>query len=209
MASLQAGSIMFKRGLTVGLSVMRACGACRRRKIKCDAATTNTWPCAACVKQQLECVPPSSDQDGTLDPDMTGPKSAGLPPTKHDGFAQFDTASNRQAFDDNRRASFSTAPSQPYLSNFSGVSSSTPWSPYRSGHLPYTPNSTGETFGQAYSSFPGQNFVPALPTPNSPSVASVATWSSDKPENDLAEHFHDLKIEDDGIGMLSRSLLAY
>ncbi len=38
---------------------MRACEGCRRRKIKCDAATTNSWPCAACVRLKLSCVPPT------------------------------------------------------------------------------------------------------------------------------------------------------
>lgn len=57
---------------------MRACGACRRRKIKCDAATTNTWPCAACVKQSLECVPPSSENDGQDDDDAT-PRQTNFP----------------------------------------------------------------------------------------------------------------------------------
>lgn len=41
------------------LKVMRACEGCRRRKIKCDAATTNTWPCAACKRLKLPCVPPA------------------------------------------------------------------------------------------------------------------------------------------------------
>ncbi|KAL0257401.1 hypothetical protein SLS55_008213 [Diplodia seriata] len=40
-------------------SVMRACEGCRRRKIKCDAATTNAWPCAACIRLKLNCVPPT------------------------------------------------------------------------------------------------------------------------------------------------------
>ena len=42
------------------LKVMRACEGCRRRKIKCDSATTNTWPCAACTRLKLTCVPPPS-----------------------------------------------------------------------------------------------------------------------------------------------------
>lgn len=42
---------------------MRACEGCRRRKIKCDAATTNTWPCSACVRLKLHCVPPSVNYD--------------------------------------------------------------------------------------------------------------------------------------------------
>ena len=38
---------------------MRACEGCRRRKIKCDAATTNTWPCSACIRLKLHCVKPN------------------------------------------------------------------------------------------------------------------------------------------------------
>jgi hypothetical protein len=42
---------------------MRACEGCRRRKIKCDAATTNSWPCAACIRLKLNCVPPTVNYD--------------------------------------------------------------------------------------------------------------------------------------------------
>lgn len=45
------------------VAVMRACEGCRRRKIKCDAATSNSWPCAACVRLKLHCVPPSLNYD--------------------------------------------------------------------------------------------------------------------------------------------------
>jgi hypothetical protein len=44
-------------------TVMRACEGCRRRKIKCDAATTNSWPCAACIRLKLNCVPPTVNYD--------------------------------------------------------------------------------------------------------------------------------------------------
>ena len=60
------------------LKVMRACEGCRRRKIKCDSATTNTWPCAACTRLKLTCVPPPSgsendqgDQDDYAVADVT------------------------------------------------------------------------------------------------------------------------------------------
>lgn len=46
------------------LKVMRACEGCRRRKIKCDSATTNTWPCAACIRLKLHCVPPAGGLEG-------------------------------------------------------------------------------------------------------------------------------------------------
>ena len=48
------------------LKVMRACEGCRRRKIRCDSATTNTWPCAACTRLKLHCVPPVGGADGDL-----------------------------------------------------------------------------------------------------------------------------------------------
>lgn len=44
---------------------MRACEGCRRRKIKCDSATTNQWPCAACVRLKLHCVPPTVNYERT------------------------------------------------------------------------------------------------------------------------------------------------
>lgn len=51
---------------------MRACNGCRKRKIKCDAATTNTWPCSACTRLKLVCVPPTIGQDGEFLPDSQG-----------------------------------------------------------------------------------------------------------------------------------------
>ncbi|KAK7962205.1 lipase regulator 1 [Apiospora aurea] len=49
------------------LKVMRACEGCRRRKIKCDAATTNTWPCSACIRLKLHCVRPNGQYEGGPD----------------------------------------------------------------------------------------------------------------------------------------------
>lgn len=46
------------------LKVMRACDGCRKRKIRCDGALQNgPWPCGACVRLKLRCVPPALDQD--------------------------------------------------------------------------------------------------------------------------------------------------
>lgn len=51
---------------------MRACEGCRRRKIKCDAATTNTWPCSACIRLKLHCVRPNG-YDGATEPQVFEP----------------------------------------------------------------------------------------------------------------------------------------
>lgn len=60
---------------------MRACEGCRRRKIKCDAATTNTWPCSACIRLKLHCVRPNGQYDGSpteqYEPSGSGYETAG------------------------------------------------------------------------------------------------------------------------------------
>ena len=43
--------------------VQRACEECRRRKIKCDSANTNSWPCTPCTRNQVECVRAQSSAD--------------------------------------------------------------------------------------------------------------------------------------------------
>jgi len=63
---------------------MRACEGCRRRKIKCDAATTNTWPCSACVRLKLHCVPPMVQYDRDFAPSQ---------PLEQDGNGEFDNSS--------------------------------------------------------------------------------------------------------------------
>ncbi|KAK4897309.1 hypothetical protein LTR27_004829 [Elasticomyces elasticus] len=46
------------------LKVMRACDGCRKRKIRCDGALQNgPWPCGACTRLKLKCVPPTLDPD--------------------------------------------------------------------------------------------------------------------------------------------------
>lgn len=66
--------------------VMRACNGCRKRKIKCDAATTNTWPCSACTRLKLVCVPPTIGQDGDFLPEGQGESmETGGPSSSVDG----------------------------------------------------------------------------------------------------------------------------
>ncbi|CAG8019449.1 unnamed protein product [Penicillium salamii] len=68
------------------LKVMRACNGCRKRKIKCDAATTNTWPCSACTRLKLVCVPPTIGQDGDFLPEGQGESmETGGPSSSVDG----------------------------------------------------------------------------------------------------------------------------
>ena len=58
------------------LKVMRACDGCRKRKIRCDGALQNgPWPCGACQRLKLKCIPPTLDQDDeqTTPDSATGP----------------------------------------------------------------------------------------------------------------------------------------
>ncbi|KAK4673115.1 hypothetical protein QC763_108960 [Podospora pseudopauciseta] len=70
------------------LKVMRACEGCRRRKIKCDAATTNTWPCSACIRLKLVCVRPNGF-DGSSEPQVYEPPRSQFETSHvHEGFRQ-------------------------------------------------------------------------------------------------------------------------
>ncbi|KAK0729018.1 hypothetical protein B0T21DRAFT_349950 [Apiosordaria backusii] len=68
--------------------MMRACEGCRRRKIKCDAATTNTWPCSACIRLKLHCVRPNGF-DGSSEPQVYEPPRPQFETSHvHEGFRQ-------------------------------------------------------------------------------------------------------------------------
>jgi len=68
---------------------MRACEGCRRRKIKCDAATTNTWPCSACIRLKLSCVRPNGyDENGATLYEPSTPETM-LPMVMPGGFPVF------------------------------------------------------------------------------------------------------------------------
>ncbi|ATY62568.1 Fungal transcriptional regulatory [Cordyceps militaris] len=71
--------------------MMRACEGCRRRKIKCDAATTNSWPCSACIRLKLHCVRPNgfdsagdpTTYEAFVTPDQFHQMTIQMPPQHH------------------------------------------------------------------------------------------------------------------------------
>ncbi|QQK45521.1 Zn(2)-C6 fungal-type DNA-binding domain [Penicillium digitatum] len=100
------------------LKVMRACNGCRKRKIKCDAATTNTWPCSACTRLKLVCVPPTIGQDGDFLPDGQGEstlETAG-PANVAEGSRTFPLA---PAFKGNSQPTMNTIPPYDQMSMYS------------------------------------------------------------------------------------------
>ena len=185
---------------------MRACGGCRRRKIKCDAATTNSWPCSACTRLKLQCDPPTLGQEREF---------SGV------GYADFDSPTD-QADIARPRPDFPSQPltSQSYYSSISSIPHSTQSSGYvdTSGAyhaVPYPPRIqtqpavyhdiaptppliTGQAYQQVsqplyYSSAPQQNV--SDPQQTSPSVEQSTAEG-------ISEAFGELKIDDVGIGEL-------
>ena len=186
------------------LIVMRACAACRRRKIKCDAATTNTWPCAPCVKQQLECVPPSSDKDG-----VDGAPEEPAPTGFHAYHSSITSNPNAQTT--------SVYPQQARVPSSYGYPSS-----IASATSEYYPGSISSSDVQAQSV--GQEaFTPITPqdfaqqgfhtasiqkSPTSHSVSAVSQ-RSDSADGELSNVMQDLKIDQGGVGRQCTSLYRY
>ncbi|KAF3014078.1 hypothetical protein E8E15_002742 [Penicillium rubens] len=100
------------------LKVMRACNGCRKRKIKCDAATTNTWPCSACTRLKLVCVPPTIGQDGDFLPDGQSEPTleTGGPSSAPEGSHTFPVA---PIFKDNSQPTVNTISSYDQMSMYS------------------------------------------------------------------------------------------
>ena len=176
--------------------VMRACAACRRRKIKCDAATTNTWPCAPCVKQQLECVPPSSDKDG---------QDVSLEDQRQNAFATYPTAipstspPNVTTYQQqiNVPPAYSYASSLPSATSehFQGSIAGSDIQHSAFGHDSITPVTPQEVLG------PGFQPQSIQKSPTTASV-SAATHHSDSQDSELANVLQDLKIDQGGVGKL-------
>lgn len=182
--------------------VMRACEGCRRRKIKCDAATTNAWPCAACVRLKLHCVPPTVNYDRT--------HSAPGHVSGLESVLDFDNSSH--SGDEDYRHQTSTSALRGFESNGSdGAMSSR--GPFRNGlNMFHTPPYSESALGQEDFSY---GLVPALdgsfqgthPYGNSTGISlgpvtSVPTWSNEQCSvADLSYVLGELKIDEDGVGM--------
>lgn len=177
---------------------MRACEGCRRRKIKCDAATTNAWPCAACVRLKLNCVPPTINYDRTHAPathisglervlDFDASSHSGDEDLSHQlrmsqvfELEDHGTLNSHQGVYDDV---FHTPP-------YSEGSLSNPEYPYDDVHnIPQSSYQDHSSFNQSSSS-----------TFN---ASNEGSWTSEQyTAADLSSVLGKLKIDEDGIGML-------
>ena len=187
---------------------MRACEGCRRRKIKCDAATTNAWPCAACVRLKLHCVPPTVNYNRTH---VTGGHISGL-----ERVLDFDNSSGGSGDEDYTQSSGVPdmyqmvtgaelmGTSQPAYTNSFGAYS----------HPAYSDKPDSQQT-MAYDNIPSMQ----LPDPSVtlhrqtsyqvPSVHPIplgdnVEWSREIQSTNLTEALGELKIDETGIGMSNR-----
>ena len=202
--------------LAYAMPVMRACEGCRRRKIKCDSATTNQWPCAACVRLKLPCVPPTVNYNRTH---STGSHVSGL---------------ERVLDFDNSGSSGDEEYSQPPMVQNVSYMTSTPelMGPTHISHESYT-SSLGSSYPPSYTDgsenqphlyHESVTSVPTLPVSEAsyhsqtsfhpPSVhptVQIPESGDDWPQasrEDLSEYLGDLKISETGVGTLLLTIAA-
>ena len=182
---------------------MRACEGCRKRKIKCDAATTNQWPCASCVRLKQNCNPPTLNYDRV---NGAGGHLAGL-----ERVLDFD---NSEGSGDDEYGSFAGGPQvfelqapQDHIQVSQG--------PYSAALPPFhTPPYSDKAFSQHelyddVASIPlnisdslGQDPSSFGPSPNTSLQSSNgAIWQSDSyATSELSDILGDLKINETGVG---------
>lgn len=189
---------------------MRACEGCRRRKIKCDAATTNEWPCSACKRLKLHCVPPSLNYDvetlhssTAYEPEQ--PPSYGI--TNGGGAEQFQQqrSAPTQLFPGNE-TSGQKAGNQISFHNGVGSYGTSSFQTQVNGQDGSMPMSYPTTHDQPVDindlSYPSNVLFSSPPGHPSAANASPESWQSDPYSSEnLSDALGELKIHEDGVGM--------
>lgn len=193
---------------TLTCTVMRACEGCRRRKIKCDAATTNAWPCAACIRLKLNCVPPtvSYDKDWNATTQTfeleTKPLEYAVPDPQ-----DFRRASVMSAQHGHLQQLSASLPATPVTGSYADSMRLYQTTSYVDQHpqdqLQYTHMAPPQVVQQNMNYTPQQLYsdaAPAAPVMTMTPPATEGAWKHD-PSSTLAEALGELKIEHDAIGM--------
>jgi len=186
-------------------SVMRACEGCRRRKIKCDAATTNTWPCSACIRLKLHCVRPNG-YDGLAETEVYEP------PRQFDASQVQETFRQQLPLPDQQQLLAGASKNAPLYAPQSSYQDapalyhSVPYNdPQTASHnLQYTP--VHPSVNVVDHSYTTQNAFPTPPmhqaahTPSSPEE-----YQSEYAQQDLADLLGSLKVNEAGTGRKPRT----
>ncbi len=175
---------------------MRACEGCRRRKIKCDAATTNSWPCSACVRLKLHCVRPNgfdsagdpTTYEAFITPDQFQQMTMQMPPQHHRGAA--DMYPQMSSYTDNP-AAFHTIPYDPSQAQHDIHYTTVP------------PRAVVDPASYATQN----NFPPSLNHPEHPGASPESYTTDSYQKQDLSDLLGTLKLNELGTGMIERSPL--
>lgn len=169
---------------------MRACNGCRKRKIKCDAATTNTWPCTACLRLKLVCVPPTIGQDGEQIGSAQGVET--------EQAAYSDHTNQQQTIPQHELMQSNYVPDDPSLAN-----NIPPYGMYSSyipqNHGMYAPAQAPE-IAVTQHPYPNQYYQMAAPQPLPSADSGVFVEPEQSTAEDLSEALGELRIDVSGIG---------
>ncbi|KAH0530638.1 hypothetical protein TsFJ059_005242 [Trichoderma semiorbis] len=185
------------------LKVMRACEGCRRRKIKCDAATTNTWPCSACIRLKLHCVRPNG-YDGATD---STTYEAFVPPTNQ--FQQMGMPSHQQGQASLKSEQDVYAPQAGYPDAASASFQTLPYDASQPQHnLHYT--TVPPQMSMVDQHVAPQDAFPTPPMQQSQPGSSPGAYSADSyQQQDLADLLGGLKMNEIGTAPYLRNKASF
>ena len=191
---------------------MRACEGCRRRKIKCDAATTNTWPCSACIRLKLHCVRPNGF-DGGPDSQLYESTSGNPYETAHpsDGFRQELPLQEQQLLAAGPKSTSMFPSPTSYQDPSAGL-----YQAQYDGSAGVAHNLHYTTVNPSVANVAGQSYPPQHTFPTPPLAQSSRSDSppevyspSEYGQQDLADLLGSLKVNEAGTGMCGCDALAF
>ena len=187
---------------------MRACEGCRRRKIKCDAATTNTWPCSACIRLKLHCVPPTVNYDQDFASNPQGSFESG-----RTGYE--DAASGEDEYRQMSMQQQMSGPSQksvppiytqqvPYPENVCVYQYGEPSSGHSQQNMQYAHLQTPVSVLDQHHQYSPQTVFPTPPLQQQSHSESPDTYEQDQyGQQNLADLLGDLRMDETGTGINS------
>ena len=186
---------------------MRACEGCRKRKIKCDGATTSTWPCGSCTRLKQKCNPPVVNLDRAA---VGGGHISGLERVLNfdDDSGSGDDDDYTYANQDGQTFQMQISPDhmqQQYSAGLQGTFGTPPYTDSNSSHGDFGFNDVAPVpLDLSHSSYQDPtSFHPPLSGSLPPSEQSAWNGSNEQysqPPTYLSDALGELKINDNGVG---------
>ncbi|KAF5863396.1 hypothetical protein ETB97_010154 [Aspergillus alliaceus] len=175
--------------------VMRACNGCRKRKIKCDAATTNTWPCSACTRLKLVCVPPTVGQDGDFSAGQSVEANAAESIGASNSSESFSSFSLPQSYSESGQTAVSSMP--PYSD---GMGMFPQFTTHPATHQPSMYEVGSPAIPVSHHSYQQQQIFPTSQAQSLGTIESGVYGDHEQSTaEDLSEVLGELKIDETGI----------